>query len=105
YVYRVLLTSIHLMRTGRVEANLLRLNEEFKLPYVDELVHQKQKGTEKETLNGADLAFHQAEYNRLCAELEEAYLQSKLPDVPSCEEQLDALLVRVRLDFGARNSE
>ena len=27
YVYRVLLTGIHLMRTGEVEANLVRLNE------------------------------------------------------------------------------
>src|SRR5205823_8499522 len=27
YVYRVLLTGIHLMRSGEVEANLIRLNE------------------------------------------------------------------------------
>src|SRR5947207_4408226 len=32
YVYRVLLTGSHLMRTGEVEANLLRLNETPKLP-------------------------------------------------------------------------
>ena len=38
YVYRVLLTGIHLMRTGEVEANLLRLNETFRLPYVDDLI-------------------------------------------------------------------
>src|SRR5262249_52586539 len=30
YVYRVLLTGIHLIRTGEVEANLGRLNESFK---------------------------------------------------------------------------
>jgi predicted nucleotidyltransferase len=30
YVYRVLLPGIHLMRAGEVEANLLRLNEEFR---------------------------------------------------------------------------
>src|SRR3954471_23475662 len=41
YVYRVLLTGIHLMRTGAVEANLLTLNETFKLPYIDELVARK----------------------------------------------------------------
>jgi predicted nucleotidyltransferase len=29
YTYRVLLTGIHLMRSGEIEANLLRLNEEF----------------------------------------------------------------------------
>ena len=33
YVYRVLLTGIHLMRTGEVEANLPILNEEFRLPF------------------------------------------------------------------------
>jgi uncharacterized protein len=32
YVYRVLLTGIHLMRTGEVQANLLTLNETYKLP-------------------------------------------------------------------------
>ena len=37
YVYRVLLTGIHLMRTGGVEANLVTLNEEFRLPYLAEL--------------------------------------------------------------------
>jgi uncharacterized protein len=29
YVYRVLLTGIHLMRAGEIEANLVKLNEEF----------------------------------------------------------------------------
>lgn len=38
YVYRVLLTGIHLMRSGRIEANLVRLNEEFRLPFVRELI-------------------------------------------------------------------
>ena len=33
YVYRVLLTGIHLMRNGIVEANLAVLNDEFRLPY------------------------------------------------------------------------
>ncbi|MCY2968509.1 MAG: hypothetical protein NT069_33605, partial [Planctomycetota bacterium] len=35
---RVLLTGIHLMRTGVVEANLPRLNESARLPYIDELI-------------------------------------------------------------------
>src|SRR5215470_9328392 len=34
YVYRVLLTGIHLMRTGEVEANLVRLNEGARLSHV-----------------------------------------------------------------------
>lgn len=47
YVYRVLLTGIHLMRTGEVEANLPRLNEEAKLAYIDDLVARKLAGPEK----------------------------------------------------------
>jgi predicted nucleotidyltransferase len=35
YVYRVLLTGIHLMRTGEVEANLVTLNKTFRLPCID----------------------------------------------------------------------
>src|ERR1051325_11697381 len=41
YVYRVLLTGIHLMRTGRVEANLLTLNDSFRLHYIADLVARK----------------------------------------------------------------
>src|SRR5438132_184157 len=55
YVYRVLLTGIHLMRTGAVEANLVRLNETPKLPCVDELIQRKITGAEKERLIEPDL--------------------------------------------------
>ena len=37
YVYRVLLTGIHLMRTGELEANLVTLNQDFRLPCIPEL--------------------------------------------------------------------
>ena len=83
YVYRVLLTGIHLMRTGEVEANLVRLNESFKLPYIPDLIDRKVGGTEKGRLEQADLGFHQREYERLRAELEQAYQESKLPEAPS----------------------
>ena len=51
YVYRVLLTGIHLMQTGVVEANLGRLNETAKLPYLDDLIQRKVTGAEKERLD------------------------------------------------------
>src|SRR6056297_966232 len=57
YVFRVLLTGIHLMRTGKVEANILRLNETAGLSYIDELVDRKSNGPEKGKLDAADLAF------------------------------------------------
>jgi len=97
YLYRVLLTGIHLMRTGQVEANLLHLNAVFKLPYLPELISRKLTGAEKSNLDNADMVFHEKEYVRLRAELEEAGRSSKLPELPAGKEALNDLLIRVRL--------
>lgn len=100
YVYRVLLTGIHLMRMGRIEANLVTLNEEFRLPYIPDLVARKLGGPEKSTLDEADIAFHEQEYQRLRSELQAAHDASQLPVMPSDETRaaLNDLLVRVRLN-------
>src|SRR5262245_14497552 len=101
YVYRLLLLGLHMMRTSEVQANLGLLNEGFKLPYIPELIERKVSGTEKGRLEQADLALHQREYERLRAELEQSYQESKLPEAPSGAAALHDLLVRVRL--GGRN--
>ncbi|HWA25303.1 MAG TPA: nucleotidyltransferase domain-containing protein [Lacunisphaera sp.] len=99
YVYRVLLTGIWLMRTGEIEANLVTLNETFRLPYLKELVARKLGGPEQSTLNDADIAFHEGEYLRLRAELRAAHDACRLIEAPSAETRarLDDLLVRLRL--------
>jgi hypothetical protein len=97
YVYRVLLTGIHLMRTGKVEANLVHLNETAELPYIPDLIARKVGGTEKGRLEQADLAFHEREYERLTAELESSYHESDLPEMPRGTAAMNDLLVRVRL--------
>lgn len=97
YVYRVLLTGIHLMRTGEVEANLIRLNESAKLSYVPELIARKVEGPEKGCLESADLAFHEREFERLVTELEEAFETSSLPENAGGTAALNDLLVRIRL--------
>jgi predicted nucleotidyltransferase len=97
YVYRVLLTGIHLMRTGAVQANLGRLNEDFKLSYIPELIERKAGGTEKGRLGQADVAHHEREYERLRGELEQAYQESGLPEAPNGMAALHDLLVRTRL--------
>jgi predicted nucleotidyltransferase len=97
YVYRVLLTGIHLMRTGEVEANLRALAQRFGLTYLPELVARKVEGAEKSVLPEADLAFHEREFHRLVAELEEAAETSRLPEAPTARPALHDLLVRVRL--------
>ena len=98
YVYRVLLTGIHLMRTGEVQANLVTLNEDFKLSYIAGLVARKLAGPEQSTLDDADIAFHESEYHRLRGELQAAHNASRLREVPEAETKLalNDLLVRIR---------
>jgi predicted nucleotidyltransferase len=96
YVYRVLLTGIHLMRTGEVEANLLKLNEDFQLPYVDDLVRRKLAGPEQSALPDTDVERHRSEYERLRVELQSAFESSSLPEIPSAQPQLNDLLLRLR---------
>lgn len=98
YVYRVLLTGIHLMRTGRIEANLSVLNEEFQLQTVFDLISQKRTKTEQSPLEDESIKFHHQEYLRLRAELEVAHLASALPEAPDerARESLNEMLVELR---------
>lgn len=95
YVYRVRMTGIFLLETGRVEANLPRLNETFHLPFIADLIARKTQ--EKATLGEADWAGHETAIARLQARLEEAFRESRLPEAPLNRLALDEFLVRVRL--------
>ncbi|QDU16316.1 putative nucleotidyltransferase [Gimesia maris] len=97
YVYRVLLTGLHLMRTGEVEPNLIHLNEEARLSYIPELIERKLEGSERSTLDAADMEFHRREYQRLVSELEQALETTSLPEQPNSGAALNDLLVRIRL--------
>ena len=81
----MLLTGIHLMRSGEIEANLLTLNDDFRLPFLQELIAQKLSGPEKASLNGVEISFHEIEVNRLRQELEAAQATSRLRESPSEE--------------------
>jgi predicted nucleotidyltransferase len=102
YVYRVLLTGIHFMRAGKVEANLVTLNEDFRLPYITDLVARKLAGPEESKLEDADIGFHEGEYQRLRGELQVAHDASRLPGAPAeaARAALNELLVRIRLKRG-----
>jgi uncharacterized protein len=78
YAYRVLLTGIHLLRTGEVEANLPRLAEEYRRPFLSELIAQKRE--EKGAAPDLDWTFHDAQLRELEGLLEKAYQESTLPD-------------------------
>jgi predicted nucleotidyltransferase len=97
YVYRVLLTGIHLMRTGQIEANLVHLNDEARLPHITDLVARKLGGPEKATLDDTDFAFHEGEAARLRSALEEAGASSTLAEEPTVRDALHDLLLRIRL--------
>jgi uncharacterized protein len=97
YVFRVLMTGIHLMRTGEVEANLVRLNGEFRIPYIDELIEVKRTQGEHATLADGNLERFHAGRERLSGELQEASAASDLPDEPAAFDALNDFVVRLRL--------
>ncbi len=99
YIYRVLLTGIYLMQTGKLQTNLLELNKIFDLSYLPDLIAYKIAEAEKAVLTDIDLSFHQQEYERLCNELKEASQNTSLPEIPSCKNELNDLLIRLRLQF------
>lgn len=96
YVYRVLLTGIHLMRTGVIEANLVTLNDEFRLPFLPDLIARKLAGPEQGTLPDEDLSWHETECLRLVEVLKSSSESSPLPAEPTATRALNDLLIRCR---------
>lgn len=98
YAFRTVLTGIHLMQTGEVQANLERLNETAGLPYLTDLMELKRGGKEKEPLPDG-LGFYRAEYRRLLAQLEDLKDTTHLPHMVPAEvrQAVSDLVVWVRL--------
>ena len=69
----------------------------FKLPCIPELVAHKISGSEKGTVDAAELGFHKTEYGRLVTQLEIAAAETKLLAEPACRGALTDLLIRIRL--------
>ncbi|MDR3078238.1 MAG: nucleotidyltransferase domain-containing protein [Planctomycetota bacterium] len=97
YAYRVLLTGIHLMRSGEVEANLVHLNQDFKLGYIDELIAQKLSGAEHGAIQSGNMEFYKAEYDRLSVLLESESDGSSLPTEVNVRQDMNDFLVSIRL--------
>ena len=97
YVFRVLLTGIHLMQTGKVEANLVKLNEKFQLSYIPDLIARKLGGAEQSVLEDADIEFYRQECDRLVKLLEDASINSHLPSNSDAKVALNELLIKVRM--------
>ncbi|MGW4436371.1 nucleotidyltransferase domain-containing protein [Streptomyces sp. NPDC004596] len=96
YTFRVLLTGIHLMRSGEVQAHLPTLLEQVDAPaYLPELIAAKAE-REHGTAD-VDHARVEADVERLHAVLDEAQAASALPDAPSAHDALHDFVVRVRM--------
>jgi hypothetical protein len=95
YAYRVLMTGIHLLQTGEVEANLLRLNEHFGFTFVGELIARKVRG-ENASVGDLDWSFHDVRLAELEACMNRAFEESKLPEDRD-RKPISDFLVRLRL--------
>jgi len=98
YAYRVVLTGIHLLRTGAVQANLVELIRTFALPFITELIARKQ-ARELGGLSGLDYGWHRAELARWEAQLDAAWAQCALPEEPP-RDAVHEFLVKLRLPDG-----
>lgn len=101
YTLRVLLTGIHLMRSGEVQADLRVLSTTVaEAPsYIGELMAAKAAGEHREL--PAEIGTPttiEADVNRLHAVLDEAQQTSALPDRPAAEPALHDFLIRQRLE-------
>jgi predicted nucleotidyltransferase len=98
YAYRVYLSGIHLMQTGAIESNLAALNEAHPLPEVEELIARKRAGAEHMQLRNGELLRHTDHLDLMEARLHAAHAESSLPEEPTTAAELNALVVRVRLE-------
>jgi predicted nucleotidyltransferase len=96
YVFRVLLTGIHLMRSGEIEANLVQLNTDFRLSYLDDCIARKREGAENQSVDDTHLTFFESEYQRLRELLTFEAERTSLPEDASAHDALNDLLLRLR---------
>ncbi|MFF0222532.1 DNA polymerase beta superfamily protein [Streptomyces sp. NPDC004629] len=99
YTFRVLLTGIHLMRSGAVQAHLPTLvgeSDGAAPAYLSDLIAAKAQ--REHGVADVDDARVAADVERLHAVLDEAQTASALPDAPTAYDALHDFVVRVRLD-------
>lgn len=97
YTFRVLLTGIHLMRTGVVQADLRELVELAEAPaYLGELMAAKAEA-EHGPLVGPPQEQLERDVTALQAALDQAEADSKLAERPTADVALHEFLVRTRL--------
>lgn len=96
YAYRVLMTGIQLIRSGRVESNLRTLNQDvgFQYAFITDLIESKT--AEKVAPNDLKWEFHAKQLDQLAAQLENEFSESKLPSDRD-KDAVHSFLIDVRL--------
>ncbi|MET9802716.1 nucleotidyltransferase domain-containing protein [Streptomyces sp. NPDC006368] len=101
YTFRALLTGIHLMRSGEVQAHLPTLLMEVAAPaYLPDLIAVKAEA-EHGAADGVDAERVRADVEALHAVLEEARAASALAEAPVAYDALHDFVVRTRVGAGA----
>jgi len=98
YAFRTLLTGLYLLRTGTVEANLVRLSDEYSMPELLELVEKKRSDREKDALPTEEAERWRPLLEKLAGRLDEAFETSNLPEEASTTRELSEFVTRVRLE-------
>ncbi|MFF3271470.1 DNA polymerase beta superfamily protein [Streptomyces chrestomyceticus] len=103
YTLRVLLTGIHLMDGGEVQAHLPTLLGRVAAPsYVPELIEAKAEAEHGPVAELVDVARLREDVAALHARLDAAQAASALPDAPGGHDALHDLVVRARLGAAQR---
>lgn len=100
YLYRVLLTGVHVLRTGEVQAHLPTLLQDRPLTGVAELMDRKRAGAEHGVLGEGEWDAHRPAADRLDQTLAAAFEGSGLPDRPTTKPALSDYVVRACLELG-----
>jgi len=101
YLFRVVMTGLHLLRTREVVADIRLLNDAgFRLSFIAELIERKMSAGEKGRLAAGERDKLLEEARRLEVQLEPAAAASGLPEAVENLGALDDFLVPLRLAAG-----
>jgi hypothetical protein len=99
YAYRVLLTGIHVLQTGKIESNLRNLNEHFRLPDIEYLIARKI--AEGAPLAAEEFEAHRPRIEELFSRLDSAFEKSALPEQATNFAALNDFVIRFRKEMGS----
>jgi predicted nucleotidyltransferase len=98
YVFRGLCAGIYCLQTGQVKPNMEELNKTFKIGEIDALLERKKAGREEEPLIDIEDGILDMRIKELFIRLDEAYIKSKIPEVPEQDDidEINKFLITLR---------